>query len=220
MFPIFRDRSHAGRLLAEAVAERNYCDSVVLALPRGGVPVAAAVADSIHAPLDLILVRKLGAPSQPELAIGAVVEGPAPEVVLNDDIITELGVSRDAIDRLVARELAVIAGRRHKWLAGLPAVPLAGRTAIIVDDGIATGATVKAAVLAVRRQGAARVVVATPVAPAETASALALHADDVVVLATPRPFGAIGRFYDDFSQLADDDVTAILAARRSPPPPV
>lgn len=218
MFPIFRDRVHAGGLLAEALAGRSFENAVVLALPRGGVPVAMAVAEALHAPLDLILVRKLGAPTQPELAVGAVVDGAQPEIVLNDAIVAELGVSQAEINRIAAWELGVIAKRRQRWLSGRPPTSLAGCTALIVDDGIATGATVRAAVHAVRRQGAVKVIVATPVAPAEVVAGLAEIADDVVVLETPRPFHAIGRFYDDFSQLSDDDVTRMLADARHPPP--
>jgi putative phosphoribosyl transferase len=207
---LFSNRKEAGRLLADALVERNLADVVVLALPRGGVPIAMEVARALSAPLDLVLVRKLGAPSQPELALGAVVDGADPHVVLNDDIVRELGVQPAAIDQIVARELAVIERRRTRWLAGRPSVPLSGRTAVIVDDGIATGATVKAAIDAVRRQGASHIVVATPVAPADTVFELARLADDVVVLSTPEPFGAIGRFYIDFTQVTDDEVAAML----------
>lgn len=217
MFAIFADRRDAGRKLAEKVALRHFTDPVVLALPRGGVPVAVEVAEAIHAPLDLILVRKLGAPREPELAIGAVVDGPSPHIVLNDDIVREVGATPGDIDAIATRELAVIAGRRRLWLADRPAVGLAGRTAIIVDDGIATGATVKAAVVGARRQGAARVVIATPLAPAETVASLAALADEFVVVSTPHPFRSIGRFYDDFTQLTDADVAALLRRHGEPP---
>lgn len=211
MLPLFSDRREAGKRLAEALSSRQTIqDAVVLALPRGGVPVAIEVAKALCAPLDVLLVRKLGAPDQPELAIGAVIDGREPQIVLNDDIVAELGVSADFIQREARRELEVIEKRRHTWVEGRPAHSLTGRTAIIVDDGIATGATVKAAILAVRRQGVKHIVVATPVAPSDVAAALERLADEVVVVATPTPFRAIGRFYDDFTQVDDAEVTELL----------
>lgn len=216
MFPSFPDRREAGRQLAEALVSRRFENAVVLALPRGGVPVALEVARALHAPLDLLLVRKLGAPQQPELAIGAVVDGPEPQIVLNDGIVAELGVPPAFIEEEARRELAVIEKRRRIWIEGRVAHPVAGHTAIIVDDGIATGATVKAAILAVRRQGASRVVVATPVAPPDVVAALAGLADEVVAVATPTPFRAIGRFYDDFRQVEDTEVTEMLRRQGDP----
>ncbi len=210
MLPLFSDRREAGKRLAEALTSRQTTNAVVLALPRGGVPVALEVAEALGAPLDVLLVRKLGAPDQPELAIGAVIDGSEPQIVLNDAIVAELGVSPEIIEEEARRELRVIEKRRHQWVEGTPAHSVTGRTVIIVDDGIATGATVKAALLAVRRQGAKHIIVATPVAPAEVVAALEVLADEVVVLATPSPFRAIGLFYEDFTQVEDSAVTEML----------
>lgn len=208
---IFQDRRAAGRELAEVLAARNFVRPVVLALPRGGVPVAEPVARRLGAPLDVVLVRKIGAPGQPELAVGAVVDGAAREIVLNDDIVAELEVSPEYIEATARRELDTIERRRQLWLGGRPYPDLAGQTVIVVDDGIATGATMKAALVAVRRRHPLRLIVATPVAPPGVVAALRSHADEVVCLSTPELFGAIGYFYADFAQVADDEVTAILA---------
>lgn len=212
---LFDDRADAGRQLAAAVARRRFADPVVLALPRGGVPVAAEVAAKLEAPLDLVLVRKIGAPAQPELAIGAVVDGGSPEIVTNDEIIRETGASGAYIREEAARQLEIIEARRTLWVERRPRVSVAGKTAIVVDDGIATGATVRAALHALRRQGPKRLVVATPVAPPDTVAALAAEADEFICLETPEPFGAIGYFYDDFAQVADEEVAAILGRSRS-----
>lgn len=209
---LFQDRREAGHRLAERVAAEEFADPVVLGLPRGGVPVAAEVADRLGAPLDVILVRKLGAPGQEELAIGAVVDGAVPEIVLNDDIVTGLGIDRSYIDDAAERELAVIERRRGRWLAGRPFPVIAGKTVIIVDDGIATGATVRAALVAVRRGQPGKLVVAVPVASREAVEMLRDHADQVIALEAPEDFGAIGYFYADFTQIDDAEVGAILTA--------
>ena len=206
----FENRTEAGRLLADAIIERDYEDPVVLALPRGGVPVAVEVAKRLSAPLDVVLVRKLGCSFQPELAIGAVVGGATPEVVLNDNIVRETGTSQDYIEQETARQLAIIEKRRKLWLADRARVPVAGKTIIMVDDGIATGATARAAIHALKRQGPRQIVVATPVAPADTVARLEAEDCDVIVLATPQPFGAIGFYYADFSQVADGAVAEML----------
>ena len=207
---LFKSRGDAGRKLAIEVARHAFKNPVVLALPRGGVPVAVEVARRLNAPLDLVLVRKLGCPGQPELAVGAVVDGDTPEVVINEAIMRETGTSNDYIDEAVERELGVIEKRRKLWLAGRSRVPIEGRTAILVDDGIATGATVRCALHALRRQKPHRLVVATPVAPPDTVRSLATEADEVITLERPEPFGAIGLFYADFAQVGDGEVTAIL----------
>ncbi len=207
---IFEDRREAGRLLAKAVVRRNFLRPVVLALPRGGVPVAVEVATRLDAPLDLVLVRKIGSPMQPELAVGAVVDGGSPEIVTNDAIILETGTSETYIQEEAQRQLAIIEARRKLWFAGRPRVFVEGRTAIVVDDGIATGATVRAALHALRRQKPMWLVVATPVAPSDTVAALAAEADEVICLETPRRFGAIGYYYRNFSQVEDDEVAAML----------
>jgi putative phosphoribosyl transferase len=206
----FTDRKQAGQLLAEEVARHNYADPVVLGLPRGGVPVAAEVAARLNAPLDVVLVRKIGAPIQPELAMGAVVDGDAPEFVRNEDVIREIGVTDEEFRREAERQLKIIETRRQLWVAGRPRAPIKDKTAIIVDDGIATGATIKASLHALKRQGPKRIVVATPVAPPDAVKSLLQEADDVVCLETPEYFGAIGLFYLDFSQVGDAEVTAIL----------
>ena len=214
--PRFADRQEAGRLLAPRVAALRLRDPVVYALPRGGVPVAAEVADALHAPLDLVLVRKIGAPGQPELALGAVVDGDVPETVLNPDIVAATGASEAFIAAARQRELAEIERRRTRYLAGHPRVDPAGRDAVVVDDGIATGATARAALHALRRRGAARLVLATPVAPMDTLEALRGEADEIVCLFVPAPFFGIGAFYRDFHQLTDDEVIGLLAARSAP----
>ncbi len=207
---IFKDRKQAGQLLAEEVARHAYADPVVFGLPRGGVPVAAEVAAKLKAPLDVILVRKIGAPMQPELAVGAVVDGDAPEIVRNEELIRELGLSEDQFREEAQRQLAIIEARRKLWVAGRPRVPVQDKTAIIVDDGIATGATVRASLHALKRQGSKRTVVATPVAPLQAVEALREEADDVICLETPEYFGAIGFFYRDFSQVSDAEVSRLL----------
>jgi predicted phosphoribosyltransferase len=217
--PGFAGRQEAGRLLAARVVALGLRNPVVYALPRGGVPVAAEVADALHAPLDLVLVRKIGAPGQPELALGAVVDGDAPETVLNPHIVAATGASEAFIEAARRRELAEIERRRTRYLAGQPRVDPAGRDAVVVDDGIATGATARAALHALRRRGAARLVLATPVAPADTLEALRGEADEIVCLFVPAPFFGIGAFYRDFHQLADDEVVDLLAARSPPRAP-
>lgn len=209
---LFADRIEAGRLLADEVARRDYEDPVVLGLPRGGVPVAAEVAMRLKAPLDVILVRKIGAPFEPELAMGAVVDGDKPEFVRNEDVIRMLGVRDEEFERAAERQLKIIEERRSLWVAGRPATPVEGKTVIIVDDGIATGATVTASLHALKRRHPKRTVIATPVAPPDAIEALQREADDVVCLAAPAYFGAIGLFYRNFSQVSDAEVTEILQA--------
>lgn len=214
---LFSDRHEAGQRLAERLLHLRDAEPVVLALPRGGVPVGVEVARALNAPLDLVLVRKLGAPMQPELAIGAVVDGPRPETVLNDQIVRELQIPERYIAEQTAHRLDEIERRRARYLAGRAQVPVAGRTAIVVDDGIATGATMAAALHATRRAGPSRLVLATPVAPAETIARLEPEVDELVCLATPTPFHAIGLFYTDFQQITDDEVIALLHETRHDP---
>lgn len=214
--PRFAGRQEAGRLLAVRVAALRLRDPVIYALPRGGVPVAAEVADALHAPLDLVLVRKIGAPGQPELALGAVVDGAAPEMVLNPAIVAATGATDDFIAAARQRELVEIERRRLRYLAGRSPIDPAGRDVVVVDDGIATGATARAALHALRRRGAARLVLATPVAPAETLRALRAEADEIICLSEPAPFYGVGLFYRDFHQLTDDEVIGLLAARSHP----
>jgi putative phosphoribosyl transferase len=201
---VFPDRTEAGRRLAERLRHLKDQRPVVLALPRGGVPVAYEVARVLEAPLDLVLVRKIGAPFQPELAIGAVVDGERPELVLNRDLISEYGIPE--IER-----------RRQLYLAGRARAPVRDRTAIVIDDGIATGATMEAALHATRRAGPRRLVLAVPVAPPDTIERLRPQVDEVVCVMVPAFLGAIGSFYRDFRQLRDEDVIGLLeqAAQRT-----
>jgi putative phosphoribosyl transferase len=207
---MFRNREEAGRLLAGRLAHLKGEEAVVLALPRGGVPVALPVARALGASLDLMLVRKLGAPGQPELGIGAVVEGTPPETVLNEDIIRALGVSREHIEREVEAALREIARRRALYLRGRSRVPLRGRSVVLVDDGIATGGTVRVALQALARLGAGRRILAVPVAPADVARALRSSCEEAVFLAAPEEFGSVGSYYEDFGQLTDAEVIALL----------
>lgn len=209
----FADRRAAGRALAAAVASLGLEDPVVLALPRGGVPVAAEVAATLGAPLDVLIVRKIGVPGNPEYGVGAVIDGTAPDVVLNPDLppLPPGWIASEA-----ARQGAEITRRRALYGAGRVPVPVAGRCVVLVDDGIATGATVRAALKALRRSGAARIVLAVPVAPADVLAALARAADDVVCLDTPDPLVAVGLSYENFDQTGDEEVIRLLdaAARR------
>ena len=210
----FDDRTDAGRKLAEALRHLRDRDPVVLALVRGGLPVAYEVASALSAPLDVVLVRKIGAPSQPELAVGAVVDGQRPEIVVNADVLRMVGASQRYVDAEAQRQLAEIDRRRALYLRGRPQVEVTGRTAILVDDGIATGATMRAALRAVRRQKPSHLVLAVPVAPAETIASLATEVDEVVCLDTPTPFGAVGAFYRDFRQVSDEEVVELLDRAR------
>jgi predicted phosphoribosyltransferase len=183
---------------------------VVLALPRGGVPVAAEVARALNAPLDLVLVRKIGVPFQPELAMGAVVDGGAPTIVRNEDVIRLSGISEAEFKTVCDSELSEIERRRQRYLGSREQVDVANRTAILVDDGIATGATTRAALRATRMRNPRKLVLAVPVAPTESLAALREEADDVVCVEDHEYFGAIGLYYRDFRQIADEEVIEIL----------
>ncbi|MCX7889433.1 MAG: phosphoribosyltransferase family protein [Rhodobacteraceae bacterium] len=204
---MFRDRAEAGRRLAGALAPLALRDPVVLALPRGGVPVAAEIAARLKAPLDLILVRKLGVPGQEELAAGAVAEG---AVVFNPGVLAALGRTEADFAAAVAARRAEIERRRALFLGGRAPADVAGRTAIVVDDGIATGATARAALACLRARGAAAVVLAVPVAAPDSLEALAPLADRIVCLERPADFRAVGLHYADFTQVGDEEVIAIL----------
>ncbi len=206
----FVDRSDAGRQLAHRLAELDLTDPVVLALPRGGLPVGLEVARRLAAPLDLVLVRKIGAPGHEELAAGALVDGERPELVLNADVVRNYGIDQAWLDRQQALQLAEIERRRALYLGGRSRPPIAGRTAIVVDDGIATGATVRAALHAVRRSGPRELVLAVPVAAAEVLARLAPKADRIVSLHAPRDLMAVGQFYRNFRQIDDEEVVAML----------
>lgn len=207
----FVDRIDAGRQLSKALARYKSQRPVVLALPRGGVPVAAEVATALDAQLDLILVRKIGVPFQPELAMGAVVDGAEPVVVRNEDVIKLTGVSEREFNAIRDEQLAEIERRRKLYLGDRPHPTISGHTVIVVDDGIATGATTRAALQAIRMRKPAKLVLAVPVAPTETLTKLQGEADDIVCLEDYVEFGAIGFFYSDFRQTSDSEVTALLA---------
>jgi predicted phosphoribosyltransferase len=207
----FRDRVEAGRELGERLRDEygGRTDVLVLALPRGGVVVGREVADALGAPLDALVVRKLGFPGQDELAMGAIASGGA--LVLNDALLGQSGVSRALVDDVVARELEELERRETLYRGGRPAPDVARRTALVVDDGLATGSTMLAAVEALRTRGPAGIVVAVPTAPRQTCEALGLVADEVVCLRQPRPFYAVGLSYADFSEVSDDEVRELLA---------
>jgi len=183
-------------------------DVLVLALPRGGVPVAFEVAQALHAPLDVFIVRKLGMPGHEELAIGAIASGGVR--VLNEDLIRLLGVPNNVLQDITARELEELRRREAAYRGSRPPEPIAGRTVILVDDGLATGASMRAAVRALRREGAARIVVAVPVAAADTCESLRPEVEDVVWAVTPEPFTAVGAWYEDFRQTTDEEVRELL----------
>jgi len=206
----FRDRSDAGRRLAKALAGYKDRQPVILALPRGGVPVAAEVAAALNAPLDLILVRKIGVPFQPELAMGAVVDGGAPIIVRNEDVIRHAGIDESEFKAVCDDEIAEIERRRQRYLGSRQRVDVSGRTAIVIDDGVATGATTRVALRATRMRKPKRLVLAVPVAPTDSLPALYGDADDVVCLEDHALFGAIGFYYADFSQVPDEEVIEIL----------
>lgn len=206
---IFKDRSEAGRRLAEALGEYSFRDPVVLGLARGGLPVAAEVARELDAPLDVLVVRKLGCPWQPELGIGAV--GELGVRVLNFGLVAKLGLSDEEVEKIARREGPEVDRRVALYRRGLTPVPVQGRTAILVDDGLATGFSAGAAVGIVRELKASEVVLAVPVAPPQAVESLSAVADRVVALQTPPNFMAVGQWYRDFAQVSDEQVSAILA---------
>lgn len=206
----FRDRTEAGHRLASVLSPYRGEDILILALPRGGVPVAAEVASALDAPLDLVLVRKIGVPGHSELAAGAVVDDARPIVVRNEGVIAQAQVSEAEFDRIMHAELAEIQRRRAVYLGNRPHVDVRDKTVIVVDDGVATGATMRAALRALRRRHPRRLILAVPVGPTDTVAELAAEADEVVCLEPQQIFGGVGAFYADFRQLSDADVTNIL----------
>lgn len=211
MSPLFADRDEAGRALAERLLQLHLPPPiVVLALPRGGVPLGAVVARALGAELDLVLVRKIGAAWQPELAVAAVVDGNPPAIVIDEQARRTGAADADYIEAQAQLELREIARRRSAYLHGRAPIDVEGRTAIVVDDGIATGTTMRAALVALRRRHPARLVLAVPVAPQDTLEALRGEVDQVVCLAQPEPFVAVGRHYAEFHQVDDDEVRAAL----------
>ncbi|HET9793782.1 MAG TPA: phosphoribosyltransferase [Thermoanaerobaculia bacterium] len=215
---IFTDRRHAGRVLAQKLSDYAHRpDVVVLGLPRGGVPVAWEVARALDAPLDVFVVRKIGHPGNPELAIGAIASGDV--TVLSHDLIARLGVSRDAIDDAIARERQELGRRERAYREGRPPLPLAGKTVLLIDDGLATGATMRAAVAAVRKLSPRSIVVAVPVASSEACDDAAAAAEACICVSTPPHFMAVGEWYADFGQTTDEEVREFLSTRDEEPAP-
>ena len=211
---LFRDRADAGRhLLSRLGAYHGRPDVVVLGLPRGGIPVGYEVARGLGAPLDVFVVRKLGVPGQEELAMGAIATGGVR--VVNRDVVDALHIAPDVLDRAAEAERRELERRERSYRGDRPEPPVEGRTVILVDDGLATGSTMRAAVQALRQQRPARIVVAVPVAAFATCEELRREVEDVVCFATPEPFMAVGRFYDDFSQTTDEEVHDLLASARA-----
>jgi predicted phosphoribosyltransferase/pimeloyl-ACP methyl ester carboxylesterase len=206
----FRDRAAAGRALAAKIAKGKPLQPVIYALLRGGVPVAVEIAKTLNAPLDLLFARKIGVPWNEELAAGAVVDGEQPDIVLNEDIMRAVGLTRADIEAGAKTQLREIERRRALYMPGKRPVLARGRTAILVDDGIATGATMRAAIAAVRRRGPQRIIAAAPVASSSAVSALQEIADEVICLAAPHDFGGVGEFYQDFHQLRDEEIIDML----------
>ena len=209
---MFRDREDAGRQLAEALQDLAGQDVVVLGIPRGGVEVAAKVAEGLGAPLEVIIPRKVGAPGNPELGLGAVADDVE---VLDERLIRALGVTRDYLDQEIAAQRDEIRRRQAAYRKGRAEIPLEGKVAVVVDDGVATGGTAAAALRSARSRGAARVILAVPVAPMEAVHRLAADADEVRVLASPEPFYAVGQWYQDFPQTSDQEVVDLLGGRGS-----
>lgn len=209
----FKDRFDAGQRLGERLRDYRAERPVVLALPRGGLPIGYEVAKALGAPLDIIVVRKLGAPQQPELAIGAV--GPGGAMVLDGDLVQQLGVTQRQLEGIIDRERMEVTRRLREYRKGLAPLDVAGRVAILVDDGIATGSSVMAAIDVLRRTGPSKIVLATPVLPSDRVEPLRALVDDLVFLMTPTPFHAIGLWYEDFPQLKDAEVIDLLARART-----
>lgn len=212
----FLDRDHAGRELGARFRRVPLADPVVLALPRGGVPVGAGVANALGAPLDVVVVRKLGVPFQPELAMGAVGEDGV--LVFDDEVVRACAVSPEELGAVEERERAEVDRRARRYRGGAPRLALAGRSAVVVDDGMATGSTARAACAVTREHGARAVIVAAPVASGHAVSLVREVADDVVVLELPEPFFAVGQWYRGFDQTSDAEVVSYLEAARRPRP--
>ena len=204
----FRDRLEAGRLLGEELTRRRLQDALVLGLPRGGVPIAAEVARAIHAPLDVFIVRKLGVPGHEELAMGAIASGGVR--VMNQDVLRHIPVPQKSIDAVAAREEQELIRRERSYRGNRPPLDVSGKNVIVVDDGLATGSTMRAAVAALRNMNPASILVAVPVAAPQTVDEFRRDSIDIVALRTPEPFEAVGLWYENFSQTSDEEVQEIL----------
>ncbi len=207
---MFADRTDAGRRLARELQRFRREKPVVLGLARGGVPIGCEIALALHAPLDVLLVRKIGVPWQPELAAGAIVDGARIDQVMDRNLIATLSIPEDYLENEVARQAKEIERRRKVYFGDRPPIEIAGRSVIVTDDGIATGASMRAVLLALRRRNPARLILAVPVAPPDSIAGLRTEADEIVCLATPAEFGAISLFYEDFHQVEDAEVVACL----------
>ena len=214
----FADRYAAGRQLAAKLAHLKDRAPVVLALPRGGVAVGFEIAQALGAPLDIVLVRKIGVPWQPELALGAVTDGASPETFIDEDLAKALDIPESYVQEETTRQLEEIERRRRSYCAGRPPIAITGRAAIVVDDGIATGATMRVALRSLRRRNPAHLVLAVPVAPPQTLAELRKEADETICLEMPAMLGAIGFYYRDFHQMSDAEVTDLLARAAQPTP--
>lgn len=213
----FKDRRAAGRLLTPQLLQFKTNRPLVLALPRGGVPVAYEIAEALDAELDVLLVRKLGAPHHPEMAIGAVIDGDKPQIVLNHDVVDRLHVPSGYINAEAHRQLRELERRRKEYLGGRGTIPVAGRTVIVVDDGIATGATVRAALHGLRQKNPSKLILAVPVGARDSVLSMQGECDEVICLVTPEPFYAVGAHYVDFGQTTDEEVRQLLEDRSTEP---
>lgn len=211
----FADRRAAGRLLAAQLMKFKPARPLILALPRGGVPVAYEVAELLDADLDLLLVRKLGAPHHPELGIGAIIDGDKPQILLNPDVVDQLSVPSGYIHNEAHRQLREIERRREQYLSGRMPIPVTGRTVIVIDDGIATGGTVRVALRALRQKNPAKLILAVPVGAPDSVQSMRSECDEVLCLVTPEPFHAVGIHYDDFTQTTDEEVKQLLEDHRT-----
>lgn len=213
-WPPFRNREEAGHALARAVSKRNFANPIVLAMPRGGVPVAIAIATEIDAPLDFVFVRRIGFPGHKEVAMAAVVDGTSPELVLNEELGQRADIPRSYVEAEMQTELQEIERRRREYAGTTSGPDVAGRTAILVDDGIATGTSIRAAINALRRKAPKRLVIAVPVAPKDTVASLRPLVDEIICLQRPDPFHAVGMHYEDFHQISDEEISEALARFR------
>ena len=207
---LFRDRVHAGQELAKALLHLKSEQPLVLALPRGGVPIAFEIANALNAPLDVVLVRKIGAPGNQELALGAVIDGANPQWVINQALLQQIAPPSGWFDEEMQRQLTELERRRQHYCGDRPAPSLAGRCVIVVDDGVATGATVRAALKGLQQTGPGLIVLAVPVGPRDVIEALRSEVDELICLAMPEPFIGVGRHYGNFEQTSDEEVIALL----------